>query len=53
VAGGLAAAGPEVIDGTFDELPQGEQGIELTLVVGEQRLEGQAQTAGALGRGGQ
>jgi hypothetical protein len=49
VAGGLAATGPEVIDGTFDELPQGEQGIDLTLVIGEQRLQGLAQAAGERG----
>ena len=53
VTGGLAAASMEVVDGTFDELTQGEQGIELTLVVVEQRLEGLTQTAGAIGRGGQ
>lgn len=49
VAGGLAAASLEVVDGALDELPQGEQGVELTLVIGEQRFESQAQAAGAIG----
>jgi hypothetical protein len=49
VTGRLAAASLEVVDGTFDELPQGEQGVELTLVIGEQRLEGQAEAAGTIG----
>ncbi len=53
MTGGLAAAGAEVVDGTFDELPQWEQGMELTLVVVEQRLEGLTQTAGAIRLGGQ
>jgi len=53
MTGGLATASMEVVDGTFDELTQGEQGIELTLVVDEQRLEGLTQTAGAVDRGGQ
>ena len=44
----LAAASVEVVDGTFDELPQGEQGIQLTLVITEQRLQRLAQTAGAI-----
>jgi hypothetical protein len=47
VTGGLAATGAKVIDGTFDELSQGEHGIELRLVIGAQLLEGLAQTAGA------
>ena len=52
VTGGLAATGAEVIDGTFDELSQGEQGIQLTPVVIEQRLQLLAKTAGAFcGRG--
>jgi hypothetical protein len=53
VTGRLAAACAEVVDGTFDELPQREQGIDLTLVVAEQRLEGLTQSAGAIRRGGQ
>jgi hypothetical protein len=53
VTGRLATAGAEVIDGTFDELPQREQRVDLTLVVAEQRQEGLTQTAGAIRRGGQ
>src|SRR5213078_2312832 len=53
VTGRLAAAGAEVIDGTFDELPQGEQGIDLTLVIVEQRVEGLTQAAGAIRGSGQ
>lgn len=53
VTGGLAAASEEVVDRTFDELTEGEQGIELTLVIIEQRLEGLTQTARAFRRGGQ
>ena len=53
VTGRLAAAGAEVIDGTFDQLPKGEQGIELTLIVVEQQLDSLTQTAGAIRRGGQ
>ncbi len=48
VTGGLAAAGLEVVDGTFDELTEGEQGIDLTLVIVEQGLEGLTKTAGAI-----
>src|SRR6266496_3597156 len=48
VTGGFAAASAEVVDGAFDELAQGEQGMELTLVVVEQRPEGLTQTAGAI-----
>src|ERR1700687_5015231 len=52
VTGRLAAAGAEVVDGTFDELPQGEQCIDLTLVIVEQRLQSLTQAAGAIrGRG--
>jgi hypothetical protein len=51
--GGLAAASLEVVDAAFDELPQGEQGIDLTLIVGEQRLDGLTKAAGALGGSGQ
>ena len=48
----LAAAGAEVVDGTFDELPQGEQCINLTLVIVEQRFQSLRQAAGAIrGRG--
>ena len=49
MAGRLAAAGLEFIDGAFDELAQGEQFIELALVLGQQGFEGQAQAAGAIG----
>jgi hypothetical protein len=49
VAGRLAAAGLELIDGTLDELAQREQFIEPPLVLGEQGREGQAQAAGAIG----
>ena len=48
VTGGLAAAGAEVVDGTFDELPQGEQGVELIMVVVEQCLEALTKAAGAI-----
>ena len=48
VTGGLAAASPEVVDGTFDELTKGEQGVDLTLVVAEHRLERLTQAAGAI-----
>jgi hypothetical protein len=47
VTRGLATASPEIIDGTFDELTQGEQGIDPTLEIIEQRPEGLTQTAGA------
>ena len=53
VTGGLTAASPEVVDGTFDESTQREQGIDLTLVIAAQRLEGLTKTAGAIGCGGQ
>jgi hypothetical protein len=49
VAGRLAAAGPERVDGALDELAQGERLIELALVLGRQRFEGQARAAGAAG----
>jgi hypothetical protein len=52
VAGRLAAAGLELVDRALDELTQREQLIELPLVLGEQRFEGQAQTAGAIGANG-
>ena len=48
MAGGLAAAGLEFVDGALDELAQGEQFFELPLVVGQQRFESQAQTAGPI-----
>jgi hypothetical protein len=53
VAGGLAAASVEVVDGTFDELSQREHRIDLTPVVVKQHLEGLTKTAGAIRRGGQ
>jgi hypothetical protein len=49
VTGRLAAASAEVVDGAFDELTQGEQGVELPLVVIEEGLEGLTQAAGAIG----
>jgi len=49
VAGGLSAAGLELVDGALDQLARGEQLPELALVLGAQRLEGQAQAAGAAG----
>jgi len=49
VAGGLSAAGLELVDGALDQLARGEQLLELALVLGAQRLEGQAQAAGAVG----
>jgi hypothetical protein len=53
VAGGLAAAGPEFVDGTLDELTQPEQFVDLLLGVGQQRVEGQPQAAGAIRSDGQ
>jgi len=53
VAGRLAAAGLEFVDGALEELAQGEQFVELALVVGQQGLEGAAQAAGASGADGQ
>jgi hypothetical protein len=53
VAGRLAAAGLELVDGTFDELSQREHLMELALRVGQQGSEGQAQAAGAIGSDGQ
>jgi hypothetical protein len=40
VAGRLAAAGLEQVDGTLDEPAQREQLMELALVIGQQQLEG-------------
>jgi hypothetical protein len=45
VAGRLAAAGVEFVDGALDELAQREQLVELALVLGQQGFEGQAQAA--------
>ena len=45
----LTAAGLEVVDGAFDELTEGEQEFELTLVIVKERLEGLPETAGAIG----
>jgi len=53
VAGGLAAAGLEQVDGALDELAEGEHLIELALVLPQQGFEGQAQTAGAVRASGQ
>jgi hypothetical protein len=36
VTGRFAASGVEVVDGTFDKLPEGEHGVDLTAVVVEQ-----------------
>ena len=48
VTGGLAAAGLEVVDGTFDELTEGEQISDLAPVIVEQGVEGQTKTARAI-----
>jgi len=54
VAGGLAAASLEFVDGALNELTQREHFVELPLGVGQQRSDGQAQTASPLrGSGGQ
>ena len=53
VAGGFAAARVEFVDGTFDELAPGEQGMELALIVAEQGGERLAQAAGAIRGSGQ
>ena len=53
MAGGLATAGLELVDGALDELAQGEQVVELPLGVGQQGFEGQAQPAGAIVASGQ
>jgi hypothetical protein len=42
----------EVIDGTFEELAEGKQGMDLPLVVSEQRLQSEPKAAGAIGRDG-
>jgi hypothetical protein len=48
VTGGLAATGLEVVDGTFDELTEGEQISDLAPVIFEQGVEGQTKTARAI-----
>ena len=48
VTGGLAAAGLEVVDGTFDELTEGEQITDLTAVIVEQGVEGLTKAARAI-----
>jgi hypothetical protein len=45
VTGGLAAAGLQVVDGTFDELTQGEQIVDVTAVVVKLGLEGLTKAA--------
>src|ERR1700737_390383 len=45
VTGGLAAAGLQVVDGTFDELTQGEQIVDVTPVVVKLALEGLTKAA--------
>jgi hypothetical protein len=49
MAGGLAAAGAEFVEGAFEELAQGEQIVEALLVIGEQSFESLAETAGVIG----
>ena len=53
VAGRLAAAGLEFIDGSFEELAEGQEVIEALPVAGQQCPQGLAETAGAFGGGGQ
>jgi hypothetical protein len=53
VAGRLAAAGLQFIDGAFEKLAKRQQVFESLLIVGQQRPQGLAQMAGALGGGGQ
>jgi hypothetical protein len=48
VTGGLAATGLEVVDGTFDELTEGEQITDLTAVIVEQGVEGLTKAARAI-----
>jgi hypothetical protein len=48
VTGGLAAAGPEVVDGTFDELTEGEQRTNLKPVIVEEGVEGLTKAASAI-----
>jgi hypothetical protein len=48
VTGGLAAASLQVVDGTFDELTEGEQVIDLTPVIVEQGVEGLTKAASAI-----
>jgi hypothetical protein len=48
VTGGLAAASLQVVDGTFDELTEGEQVIDLTPVIVEQGEEGLTKAASAI-----
>src|SRR5579859_110698 len=49
VTGGLAAAGLQVVDGTFDELTQGEQNVDVTAVVVKLGREGLTKAAGTIG----
>ena len=49
VAGRFAAAGLQLIDGAFEELPKRQQAIQALLVVSEERPDVLAQTAGGLG----
>ncbi len=48
VTGGLAAAGLEIVDGTFDELTEGEQISDLTPVIVEQGVEGLTKAASVI-----
>jgi hypothetical protein len=48
VTGGLAAAGLEIVDGTFDELTEREQITDLTPVIVEQDVEGLTKASSAI-----
>lgn len=48
VTGGLAAAGLEVVDGTFDELTEGEQRTNLKPVIAEEGVEDLTKAASAI-----
>src|ERR1019366_3007935 len=53
VAGRLAAAGLQFIDGAFEELAKRQQVFEALPIVSQERPDGLAQAAGALGGSGQ
>jgi hypothetical protein len=53
VAGRLAAAGLQFIDGAFEELAKRQQVFEALLIVSQERPDGLAQATGALGGSGQ
>ena len=48
VAGGLATAGLELVDGALEELAQGKDLLQAPVMVGQQGLQGLAQTAGPI-----